>query len=141
VFYDSSGILNQTGMDSFNSPSDSQNWYHVFATQEGLIGGTTATGHVIQENDIFVALPSRSALNREVELFYQGNTLVAPVRDVGPWNTRDPYWLSNSRPQAESGMDLYGRTTNRAGIDLSNETFRSLSMTNNDWVYWRFVNE
>ncbi len=96
---------------------------------------------MIQENDIFVALPSRSALNRNIELFYAGNRLVAPVWDVGPWNTKDPYWLTNSRPQAESGIDLFGRTTNRAGIDLSNGAFRALDLKNNDWIYWRFVNE
>jgi RHS repeat-associated protein len=71
-------------------------WHNVFATREGLVGGTTATGHVIQENDVFVALPSRKALNKNVELEYKGNTLIVPVKDVGPWNTKDPYWLTNS---------------------------------------------
>jgi hypothetical protein len=113
-------------------------WHNVFATREGLVGGTTATGHVIQENDVFVALPSRKALNKNVELEYKGNTLIVPVKDVGPWNTKDPYWLTNSRPQAESGTDLYGRKTNGAGIDLSNETFRQLGLKNNDNINWRF---
>ncbi|MBW0116104.1 hypothetical protein I4J48_12650, partial [Pseudonocardia sp. KRD-169] len=36
--------------------------YRVFATREGLAGGTTANGHVIAERDHFVALPSRRAL-------------------------------------------------------------------------------
>ncbi len=113
-------------------------WNSVFATREGMVGGTTATGHIIQESDVFVALPSRSALNKNVELNYNGNTVIAPVQDVGPWNTKDPYWLTNSRPQAESGTDLYGRKTNGAGIDLSNEAFRQLGLKNNATIKWRF---
>jgi hypothetical protein len=65
--------------------------------------------------------------------------LIAPVKDVGPWNTKDPYWQTNSRPQAESGTDLYGRKTNGAGIDLSNEAFRQLGLKNNDTIKWRFT--
>ena len=124
------------------APMNSQGWFYVYATREGLVGGTTATGHVISARDIFGALPSRQALNRNVEIYYRGNLRVIPVWDVGPWNTRDPYWLSPcGRPQAESGTDLFGRQTNRAGIDLSNDLFRELGLTGNDWVYWRFVNE
>jgi len=33
--------------------------HRVFATREGLVGGTTANGHVITDRDLFVALPSR----------------------------------------------------------------------------------
>lgn len=124
-----------------NYPSDYEKWFAVFATREGLVGSTTASGRIIGKSDIFVALPAREALNAKVELFYQGQTLIAPVWDVGPWNTRDPYWLSGSRPQAESGKDLFGRKTNRAGIDLSNEAFRRLGLRTNDWIYWRFTNE
>ncbi|GAA3105760.1 hypothetical protein JOF29_005335 [Kribbella aluminosa] len=36
---------------------------HVFATREGLVGGTTANGHVIASRDHFVALPSRRGLS------------------------------------------------------------------------------
>ncbi|XVV38978.1 hypothetical protein ACQPXT_38425 [Streptomyces sp. CA-100214] len=35
----------------------------VYATREGLVGHTTANGHVIKANDHFVALPSRRALS------------------------------------------------------------------------------
>src|SRR2546421_12141395 len=34
----------------------------IFATREGLVGHTTANGHVIQPNDHFAALPSGTAL-------------------------------------------------------------------------------
>jgi hypothetical protein len=75
----------------------------VFATREGLVGGTTANGHVIVERDHFVALPSRRALNAndstlacQVELSCQGLTVRAPVWDIGPWNVKDDYWNPSS---------------------------------------------
>lgn len=36
--------------------------YEVFATREGLVGGTTANGHRIRAHDHFVALPSDTVL-------------------------------------------------------------------------------
>ena len=116
-------------------------WYHVFATREGLVGARTATGHVIDEKDIFVALPSRKALNKTVVLENREKSLKAGVLDVGPWNTNDPYWESGKPPQAESGKDLFGRQTNKAGIDLSNETFRKLGLKDNTWIWWSFENK
>jgi len=71
----------------------------VYATREGLVGGTTANGHVIVPHDHFVALPSRRALNAndttftyQVELAFEDRTVIAPVWDIGPWNTKDDYW-------------------------------------------------
>lgn len=55
-----------------------------------------------------------------VRVFYNGRTADVPVRDVGPWNTHDPYWqTAGARPQAETGTDTTGRKTNHAGLDLS----------------------
>jgi len=57
----------------------------VYATREGLVGETTANGHVIQPNDHFVALPSGEVLSGnggreyEVRLTYNGQTVIAPV--------------------------------------------------------------
>jgi hypothetical protein len=50
-----------------------------------------------------------------------GQSVVCDVVDVGPWNTRDPYWETGSRPQAETGTDMMTppRHTNKAGIDLT----------------------
>jgi hypothetical protein len=133
----------------------------VFATREGLVGGTTANGHVIVPNDHFVALPSRRALARNlgyehmVRLTYNGRTAVEPVWDIGPWNTRDDYWnppeirerfndLPTGKPEAQAaflegyngGKDERGRTVlNPAGIDLADGTFLdSLGLTNNAYV-------
>jgi hypothetical protein len=133
--------------------------YTVYATREGLVGGTTANGHVIVTNDHFVALPSRVALdcngcsNRTVKLTYNGRTATRSVWDIGPWNINDDYWndpreyftgLARGVPEAEAayydgyngGKDGFGRTVaNGAGIDLADGTFwGDLQMTNNDWV-------
>ena len=133
----------------------------IFSTREGLVGGTTANGHVIVPNDRFAALPSRRALSsnfgheREARVTYRGRTTVVPVWDVGPWNTKDDYWnpaniretfkdLPFGKPEAETafydhyngGLDERGRVVKTpAGIDLADGTFLlDLGMTNNDRV-------
>jgi hypothetical protein len=133
----------------------------IFATREGLVGGTTANGHIIVPNDRFVALPSRRALStrfgneRQVRLTYRGRTVVTPVWDVGPWNTQDDYWnpaiirqtfkdLPRGKPEAEaaflekynSGLDGRGRLVlNPAGIDLADGIFWiDLALPDNSWI-------
>jgi hypothetical protein len=136
--------------------------YRVFATREGLVGGKTANGHVIQDRDHFVALPSRRALAPRDSSDYSvkvcaptGRCAFAPVWDVGPWNTRDDYWNPGSRrqqwgdlpqgvPQAQAahdsgyngGKDQYDRkVANPAGIDLGDGLFwDALGLKNNAWV-------
>lgn len=135
----------------------------VFATREGLVGGTTANGHVIKTNDRFVALPSRRALASKGGSEYQvkvcyaktGKCTTTSVWDVGPWNTKDDYWnpssvremwkaLPQGRPEAQAayqdnfngGLDQFGRRpANPAGIDIADGSFwTDLGLTNNDWV-------
>jgi hypothetical protein len=136
--------------------------YRVFATREGLVGGTTANGHVVADRDLFVALPSRRALAPRDSSDYTvevcaptGRCAFAPVWDVGPWNTRDDYWnpsdkrqdwrdLPRGLPQAQAaeqdgyhdGKDQFGRTVlNPAGIDLADGLFwDALGLTDNAWV-------
>jgi hypothetical protein len=82
--------------------------YTIRATRLGMVGGRTANGHIIRPNDRFVALPSWSSLNRsggteyQVRITYRGRSVVAPVWDVGPWNTHDNYW----DPRPERHFDL-----------------------------------
>lgn len=124
--------------------------YSVFATREGLEGGTTANGHKIAPRDRFVALPSRRALSANGKTDYSvkvcapnGRCAIAPVWDIGPWNTKDDYWNpSNERqmwkdlpqglPQAAAafhdghngGKDQFDRKpANPAGIDLGDGIF------------------
>ncbi|MBP2476040.1 hypothetical protein JOF53_004912 [Crossiella equi] len=136
--------------------------YRVFATREGLVGGTTANGHVIVARDHFVALPSRRGLAAKGTGTYSvkvcaanGRCEWAPVWDVGPWNIKDDYWnpsakremwknLPQGKPQAQAayqdnyngGKDGFGReVANPAGIDLADGTFwDGLKLTDNSWV-------
>jgi hypothetical protein len=136
------------------------NEYRVFATREGLVGGTTANGHVITSRDHFVALPSRRGLSPKGTGTYttkvcaaNGRCAWAPVWDVGPWNTHDDYWnptretwtdLPEGTPQAQAayqdgynkGLDQFGRkVANPAGIDLADGTFwDGLALKGNSWV-------
>lgn len=90
--------------------------YRVDATREGLVGGTTSSGHVIQPYDRFVSLPActasscpwltpgvahdmwgirvecGSACYVRVTNPATGKCIVAPVKDVGPWYTLDDWW-------------------------------------------------
>lgn len=137
--------------------------YRVYATREGLVGGTTANGHVITERDHFVALPSGRSLSPldtddySVQVCTTDGALCeyAPVWDVGPWNTKDDYWsppeereswqdLPQGTPEAQAayddgyngGLDEFGRAVgNPAGIDLADGTFwDGLGMTDNGYV-------
>lgn len=137
--------------------------YRIYATREGLVGGTTANGHVITARDHFVALPSRRGLAPKGTGDYTVRVCTtsgarcefAPVWDVGPWNTTDDYWnpaatrqswkdLPQGRPEAQAayqngyngGKDQFGRTVaNPAGIDLGDGVFwDGLQLTTNAWV-------
>ncbi len=72
--------------------------YRVHATRMGMVGGRTANGHIIKPRDHYVSLPSWRSLSSKggreylVRITYNGRSSVAPVWDVGPWNTRDNYW-------------------------------------------------
>lgn len=112
--------------------------FDVYGTREGLVGRTTASGLVIQESSKFVALPSRSALRREVEVTYGGKTVRAPVLDVGPWVTNDKYW------ETKGGVPrvVKEKMGNQAGIDLSNAVWDELGIPREAGkvkVTWRFV--
>lgn len=114
----------------------------VKATREGLIGGVTASGYVVDRHVPFVALPHSHALFKAVKV-KNNNTnksIIALVLDVGPWNVHDEeYVFGDARPQAELGTDLFGRRTNHAGIDLGEYVWKYLGMKDNSNVEWEFV--
>lgn len=114
----------------------------VKATREGLPGAETASGYRIESRVPFVALPSTLALYRMVRIVNPRNKREcrAVVLDVGPWNIHDDdYVFGGARPQAETGVDLSGRATNHAGIDLGEYVWHALGMTDNDTVTWEFA--
>ncbi len=136
--------------------------YRVFATRIGLVGNTTANGHVVAPRDHFVALPSRRTLSPRGSSDYtvqvcadNGRCAWAPVADIGPWNISDDYWnlpvvreswddLPQGVPEAQAayqhgyngGRDGFGRqVANPAGIDLADGTFwDALRLRDNQWV-------
>lgn len=131
----------------------------VKATREGLSGGKTSSGYRVEPVVPFVALPSTAALRLWVRVYNPATGLVcrALVLDVGPWNEKDHAYvfqpatmgrpLANKarpdppdiRPQAESGTDTFGRTTNQAGIDLGEQVWTALGMRDNTNVSWEFI--
>ena len=137
--------------------------YTVFATREGLVGHRTANGHRIRPRDRFVALPSFSVLSSrggnefQVRVTYRDRSVVLPVWDVGPWNTKDDYWspqrrygdLPVGKPMAQAayqdgyngGRDEFGRRVGLPnGIDIADGAFwDDLGMTQSDWVEVTFL--
>ncbi len=130
---------------------------NVKATREGLPGGKTTSGWIINNSVPFVALPSHAALRLWVRVW---NPLVtdpatgsaievkALVLDVGPWwgarnDDDDAYVFGNQRPRAETetpAADLAkGLKSNGAGIDLGEAVWNALQMKNNSNVSWEFV--
>ncbi|HEV2106993.1 MAG TPA: M23 family metallopeptidase, partial [Thermomicrobiales bacterium] len=94
--------------------------YRITATREGLVGGTTSSGHVIVADDHFVSLPACTATSCpwltpgvrhqlwglrvecgsrcyvRVTNVANGACSVAPIYDVGPWFTNDDWWNPTS---------------------------------------------
>jgi hypothetical protein len=123
-------------------------WFQVLASDEGLVGQTTACGHVIQPQDQFVALPSTGLCGVSVNLKAMSFSpaQVTTVEDVGPWypnhtatkgnpcvGPADPYWNSSGVPRAQGSS-----CSNGAGIDLADGTFAALGFLGNSSVLWRF---
>ena len=126
----------------------------LWATREGLVGRTTAAGHLITADDHFVALPSRKALNKSVIVSYRGKSVTATVLDIGPWNRDDAWWeptatrgqfadLPRFVPEVwaayengyNGGHDATGRfVTFPSMIDLADGVYTDLDMQQADWV-------
>lgn len=96
--------------------------------------------HSINDDEMGVALPARfTGLRPKVRVFNGTRVVDCDIVDVGPWNINDKYWETNSRPQAESGTDKSGRTTNRAGIDLTPAAAIALGISGKGIVDWMFI--
>jgi hypothetical protein len=114
----------------------------VKATREGLVGGKTSSGWVIDEEFPFVALPSVKAIGHWVRIYnpLNGKMCCAQVRDVGPFNTDDDkYVFGGERPLSEHGISISGKGTNHAGIDLGEAVWNLLGMKDNTDVYWEMI--
>ncbi|NWJ47849.1 MAG: fibronectin type III domain-containing protein [Chloroflexi bacterium] len=123
--------------------------YKVYGTRQGMVGGRTASGHVIVPNDRFVSLPSWRSLSKKGSSDYQvrivapnGKSGVAPVYDVGPWSNQDNYWtaprdmwndLPVGMPMAEKAFfNNYNNGKNEFGDDVVNPS----SIDVGDGTWW-----
>ncbi|GAA3542589.1 hypothetical protein GCM10022222_27850 [Amycolatopsis ultiminotia] len=142
--------------------------YRIYATREGLVGGTTSNGHRITERDHFVSFPSTKSVSPLATGSYTARVCrtdaarceYAPVWEVGPWNEHDDYWNPSAEraqfrslppgvPEAQAayldgfngGKDSRGRTVrNPAGIDLADGTFwDGLGLTGSSYVDVTFL--
>lgn len=112
----------------------------------GEVERSAYDNHRIGESEYAVALPARFPGARPkvaVTNPLNGKTVICTIEDVGPWNgiteaKSDRYWEKNGRPQAESGTDLNGRKTNKAGIDLSPAAARAIGINGMGRVNWNF---
>lgn len=110
----------------------------ITATMFG--GQQSAYGGAIDDNANGVALPFHFTGERpKVRVTKGGQSIDCAIADVGPWNTNDPYWKTGARPQAESGTDMTGRHTNKAGIDLTFAAAKAIQIDGKGLVDWEFV--
>jgi hypothetical protein len=99
---------------------------------------------MISDTEFGVALPHRFGPDRPqvvVANRLTGKQVTCEIVDVGPWNTDDPYWTKDRRPQAESGTDNRGRKTNKAGIDLTPAAAKEIGLTGLGKVHWAFATD
>ena len=112
----------------------------IIATMFG--GPKSAYGGPIIDNMPGCALPFHFHGDRQtvrVTSRTNGKSVDCAIVDVGPWNTNDPYWQNGARPQAETGVDMDGRKTNRAGIDLTLAAASAIQLDGKGLVDWEFV--
>lgn len=139
----------------------------VIASREGLAGGRTADGTIIDrdkrpltKDDFGCALPARAALGRIVRIRYRAQEVTCPVLDLGPWFPwrgpdgqwiDDAYWLGGAlaKPMAERlrGQvrpgDARALRMNGAGIDLLDGVILAFGVQPDHWglvaVTWEWV--
>jgi uncharacterized protein (TIGR02594 family) len=122
------------------SPAAPAHQSGITATMFG--GPQSAYGGPIEDSKPGVALPFRFDGARpkvRVTNPRTAKTVECEIVDVGPWNTNDPYWQTGTRPQAETGADMTGRKTNRAGIDLTLAAAKAIQIDGKGLVDWDFI--
>lgn len=132
--------------DLENLPTDRAWQRNIVAT---VFGGTRDPNQSayeprqISDDEIGVALPYRFSPGErpqvEIVNVANGRSTIAEIVDVGPWETRNPYWETGERPRAESGKDSRGRTTNLAGIDLTPGAAKEIGLIGKGMVHWAFA--
>jgi hypothetical protein len=132
-----------TSISSASAPLTANTKFTVIGTMFGGPGDDQAVAYADVAtgwaNRPGVALPFRFRGPRpKVIVSANGETVTCQIVDVGPWNTNDPYWMTGTRPQAESGTDMSGRRTNHAGIDLTPAAAAAIDLNGKGQVLWFF---
>jgi hypothetical protein len=138
-------MVNEPGPEEPSVPVFPSNQTNIICT---VFGGKTDPNDsayppydTITDSEMSCALPWRFPDPRpQVEVMNVATNIhvICQIRDIGPWNTNDPYWQTGQRPQAESGTDMTGRTTNGAGIDLTPAAAKAIGLSGKGTVNWRF---
>ena len=129
-----------------NIPTD-KNWQrNITATVFGGKRNPEKSAYAdrwITDEELGCALPFRFKGDRpqvDIVNVETGKRVTCDIVDVGPWTTNDPYWLSGTRPEAESGH-VGTRKTNLAGIDLTPAAAKTIGLAGKGLVNWSFAGE
>lgn len=128
-------------------PTDTDWQRDIMATMFGGTADPNKSAYppydTITNSEMSVALPFRFPNDERPQIDVvnkrTGKRVTCDIRDIGPWNINDPYWATGNRPQAESGTDLTGRETNKAGIDLSPAAAAAIGLSGLEPVDWAFA--
>lgn len=141
------GVATWEELDKLEQIPDEKKWFEnivctVFGGKADPNNSAYPPYSFISDDDIGCALPDRFKGDRpQVEVINEANgkRVITEIVDVGPWNVDDPYWKTNSRPQAETGRDKKGRKTNLAGLDLTPAAAKAIGLSGKGKVSWAFV--
>jgi hypothetical protein len=130
----------------------------IFATEFGggsEAGMDSAYGGEVDPDQPQASLPARledDPRKRQIRVLNPDNDriVVCLVNDVGPWNTKDAYWKTQTRPKAEAQFALKQKADNKqvpsnpAGLDLTPAVYDALGVsgtvnTRNAKLDWEFV--
>lgn len=147
-------MVNEPGPEEPSTPLIPPNQQNIIAT---VFGGRDdpnnsayAPYDVITDEERSVALPNKFGEPRpKVRVFNAENELsvLCQIRDLGPWYTDDPYWITGTRPRAEpAGSTIIGgpndgATSNGAGLDLTPAAADAIKLKGKGTVHWIFEEE
>jgi hypothetical protein len=114
---------------------------------------SSAYGGKVDPDEPQASLPARVGSDqRKIRVLNSknGRIVVCLVNDVGPWNTKDAYWKTETRPKAEAQFTLKQKADNKqvpsnpAGLDLTPAVYDALGIsgtvnTRNAKLDWEFV--
>lgn len=111
--------------------------YNVVATVFGGRGDRQKSAYapfgLIDADKLIAALPARfpHALPL-LDVTYKGKTVTVEVGDIGPKNTNDPYWRTDTPPKYSAGIDLTPAVWDALGISIKDPMYGKVGMS---WAF------